>query len=235
MPWIFAMPNHLSANDPLVIDLDGDGIETVSQSQSGVYFDLDGDFFAEQTGWVAADDGRGATGPARQIDPVNRFEHQAHRAVARGRVVMDRNGNGKIDDITEMFGGPDRSGFGDLAKLDAVTNGGNADGFITVADSGFAALRIWQDLDQDGITDAGELTTLAQNNIAKLGLAKTDYTDFQTPQGTTLFARGDYVRADGTIGKLYDAGFETNATDTIYRGERGVATNNDNTNMRFAA
>ncbi len=47
----------LPANDPLIIDLDGDGIETVSQSQSGVHFDIDGDFFAEQTGWV-----RGMTG-----------------------------------------------------------------------------------------------------------------------------------------------------------------------------
>ncbi|MCP4073961.1 MAG: hypothetical protein GY742_19875, partial [Hyphomicrobiales bacterium] len=44
-------------DDPLVLDLDGDGIETVSQSQSGVHFDMDGDYFAEASGWVSSDDG----------------------------------------------------------------------------------------------------------------------------------------------------------------------------------
>ena len=42
-------------------------------------------------------------------------------------------------------------------------------------------------------------------------------------QGTTLFASGEYTRTDGTKGTLYDAGFATDGTDTIFRGERGVA------------
>lgn len=144
-----------------MIDLDGDGIETVSQSQSGVHFDLNGDYFAESTGWVSADD---------------------------GFAVRDVNGNGRIDDISEMFGGPDRSGFGDLAALD-----GNHDGVITLADAQFASLRIWRDLDGDGITDAGELSTLAESNIASLSTGKTAQ-NFDTPQGTHIFAKGN----DGT-------------------------------------
>jgi hypothetical protein len=39
--------------DPLVLDLDGDGIELTSVQQSQVYFDFDGNSFAERTGWVA--------------------------------------------------------------------------------------------------------------------------------------------------------------------------------------
>ncbi|WP_275489726.1 hypothetical protein [Sphingobium arseniciresistens] len=35
--------------DPLVIDLDDDGIETISLSNSKAYFDVDGDLFAERT------------------------------------------------------------------------------------------------------------------------------------------------------------------------------------------
>ena len=42
---------------PLVLDLDGDGIETVSQLHSSVYFDHNGDYFAEASGWLGADDG----------------------------------------------------------------------------------------------------------------------------------------------------------------------------------
>ena len=57
---------------PLVLDLDGDGVETVSVAQ-GTYFDHDGNGFAENTGWVGADD---------------------------GLLVRDLNENGVIDDGT---------------------------------------------------------------------------------------------------------------------------------------
>ncbi|MHB1670212.1 hypothetical protein, partial [Thiomonas sp.] len=41
---------------PIVLDLDGDGVETTAVN-SGAYFDHAGDGFAEQTGWVSPDDG----------------------------------------------------------------------------------------------------------------------------------------------------------------------------------
>lgn len=41
--------------DPLAIDLDGDGLETVS-TEKGTHFDLDGNGYAEKTGWVKGDD-----------------------------------------------------------------------------------------------------------------------------------------------------------------------------------
>lgn len=43
--------------DPLIIDLDGDGIETIALADSRVFFGIDGDLFAERTGWVGRDDG----------------------------------------------------------------------------------------------------------------------------------------------------------------------------------
>ncbi|WP_456400314.1 hypothetical protein [Persephonella sp.] len=39
--------------DPLVVDLDGDGIETIGLDSSNAMFDLDGDGFREKTGWVS--------------------------------------------------------------------------------------------------------------------------------------------------------------------------------------
>ena len=41
------------AADPLVLDLNGDGIEFTKLGSSNVYFDLDGDRFAERTGAIA--------------------------------------------------------------------------------------------------------------------------------------------------------------------------------------
>jgi len=60
-----------------VLDLDGDGAELTGRSSISPLFDVDGDFYGERTGWVRPDD---------------------------GLLVRDLDGNGTIDDITEMFG-----------------------------------------------------------------------------------------------------------------------------------
>lgn len=46
-----------SHHGPIVIDLDGDGIELVSLSESETFFDVDEDNYKELTGWSDSDDG----------------------------------------------------------------------------------------------------------------------------------------------------------------------------------
>ena len=70
MPWpgsswddlVDRLNEHLQqaeqATSPLILDLDGDGVETIASSKTGVHFDLDNSGFAEQTGWAGKDDGR---------------------------------------------------------------------------------------------------------------------------------------------------------------------------------
>ncbi|MFM2391158.1 MAG: hypothetical protein RLZZ437_2713, partial [Pseudomonadota bacterium] len=80
-----------SGTDPLILDLDGDGIETINIDDADVWFDLDNDLFGERTGWLSGDD---------------------------GFLVRDLNQNGQIDGIAEMFGGPGQSGLAMLAVFD---------------------------------------------------------------------------------------------------------------------
>ncbi|WP_284438342.1 calcium-binding protein, partial [Thalassococcus arenae] len=176
--------------DPLIIDLDGDGIETVSRLESKVYFDLDGDFFKESTGWLKGDD---------------------------GFLALDRDGNGKIDDISELFGDVGVSGIDELAQYDA-----NQDGVIDASDAIYADLLVWQDFDQDGETDEGELSSLADKGILTIELSRNPL-DVTTPQGTTLF---DYIRVhfdSGLVSTAYDAAFEVNNMLTRFSGENGIA------------
>jgi RTX calcium-binding nonapeptide repeat (4 copies) len=161
--------DRLDHASPLILDLDGDGIETVGVSGGGVFFDVDRDGLRERTGWVGADD---------------------------GLLVLDRNLNGRIDDVTELFGygktvtvtgvdvTTDRddfnvhpgigiddewfSGFRALAALQTVH-----DGVLDSQDAVFNQLKVWRDLDTDGVTDAGELFTLADLNIASINLEAT--------------------------------------------------------------
>ncbi|MBY3469238.1 hypothetical protein HFN80_35655 [Rhizobium laguerreae] len=82
--------------DPLVLDLDGDGVELTALAGSNVHFDFAHDGFAEKTGWVAPDD---------------------------GILVRDSNSNGQVDDAGELFGSATQDGFAVLETIDENGDG----------------------------------------------------------------------------------------------------------------
>jgi hypothetical protein len=186
---------------PLILDLDGDGIELIDASQSWTYFDIDNDGFAERTGWVSPDD---------------------------GLLALDANANGEIDDVSELFGAggfADRweiqdeiaagnlpSGFDELRALDE-----NEDGVIDAKDSAFADLKVWRDLNGDGISQAGELQGLPALGIASFDLTTTQ--DFVEQGENILTDFGSYTRTDNSTADIVDVWFGFDAQLTQYRGE----------------
>jgi hypothetical protein len=98
-------------------------------------------------------------------------------------LVLDRDGDGRIDDFTEMFGNftpqPDpppgqmKNGFLALAVFDQPEFGGNNDGWITAEDQIFSKLRVWQDKNHDGISQPDELHTLESVGITGISLHYT--------------------------------------------------------------
>src|SRR5215213_8462079 len=95
-------------------------------------------------------------------------------------VDVDRNGNGMIDDGTELFGditpqpepatGDKKNGFLALAEYDTTSKGGNDNKKIEKGDSVFSALRLWQDINHNGVSEPSELHTLPSLNVAALEL-----------------------------------------------------------------
>jgi Ca2+-binding RTX toxin-like protein len=177
--------------DPLIFDLDGDGIETLSLSGSSAFFDLDNNGLAENTSWVAPDD---------------------------GLLVLDRNENGIIDNANELFGDQTllsdgvtyaSSGFAALAEFDE-----NNDGVIDALDSIYTLLRIWQDLDSDGVTDSGELKTLAQLGIVSIGLTFLN-TGFTDGANNIQVRAGEYTKDDDSKGTVGEYLFDRNTRNSI--------------------
>lgn len=174
--------------DPLVLDLDGNGIIDIQaiNGYKGAMFDHDGDGIATATSWIGSKD---------------------------GLLVFDKNNDGIINSGRELFGDSTlidndtlaKHGYEALAKFDD-----NHDGVIDVNDTAFGSLKVWQDKNGDGISTFDELIGLSSLGIDRLFLEHSDVN--QVFDNATIIKQGKFSQ-NGKEQLMADMGFNQN---TIY-------------------
>ena len=173
-------PTGFPPKSPLVLDIDqSEDIELTELGAVGTYFDMDGDGQAELTSWITGGD---------------------------GLLARDLDENGRIDDISELFGtnGGAEDGFESLRALDS-----NDDEQITDADDDWDDLSVWVDSNMDGYTQGGELHTLDTLGIVSISLDSLRETD-RTIAGNQITHSATFTTDEDETYEIVDAWFSNN-------------------------
>ncbi len=159
--------------DPLVINLDTDA---ASLSDVSFYFDLDAD---------------------------GQEEEMAALGEGSGFLALDKNGDGKINDGSELFGAKTGDGFGELAQYDQDGNG-----WIDENDPVFSRLSVWIKCG----SDEAKLLSLKEAGVGAifLGSQGTQFslTGSSGSEEARIRRTGLYLKENGQAGTVQHVDFK---------------------------
>ena len=153
--------------DPLVINFNGTAAQLTSQR---FMFDLNSDGQSENINFVTN---------------------------GSGFLALDRNGDGKINDGSELFGAKTGDGFTELALLDSDRNG-----WIDENDAAYEMLSVWTK-DSSG---QDKLSTLKEVKVGAINLARIatpfNIKDTSNALQGQIRTSGIYLQEDGQAGTI---------------------------------
>jgi Ca2+-binding RTX toxin-like protein len=172
----------------LVVDFNHDGPSLVDPQASSVAIDVARNGTAATIGWIAAGD---------------------------AILGYDRNGDGLLDPASEVsFVGAlpnTRTALQGVAAFDVDRNGA-----IDGQDTSFGSFLLWRDANGDGVSDRGEVQTLAKAGVTSIQLSGAEVRpDFGRNDGNDVLGVSSVTFADGTTGGIYDValGFKDGGQD----------------------
>ncbi len=181
---VIASEDPSQNQNPVALDLNGDGhIDLRPLDSNGAdgamhWFDWDDDGSRDATAWIGAADGFlaidvAADGSAGPDGIINQAKELAFTLWP-----------------TEEQGSTDS----DLEAVRLVFDTNN-DGLLSAEDARWSEFRVWQDINQNGISEAGELSTLDQLGIKYINL-------IPTADGAQNFADGSAITGTSFLEKV---------------------------------
>lgn len=176
-------------NDPIVLDLDGDGvIQRFNKDEVDIFFGNGAaKNFAVDIGWIGS---------------------------GEGLLAYDFNGDGLITDTSELL---ENHTVGAIQNLKDNYDT-NEDNIFDASDAEFNNFRIWQDLNVNGITDTGELMTLSEAGVASINL-NADSNLQRYENGHLVLGTHSFTRTDGATGLAEEFYFDADGANTKYVGD----------------
>ena len=173
----------VTGTPPIALDLNDNGLEFVAQSETGAKFDLNGTG-PQPTAWLAPND---------------------------GWLFIDLNGDNLASDRDELiFVTQVPAATSDLDAL-RIAYDSNANDLLDAPDTEWSKSRIWQDLNQDGISTADEVMSLAEAEIVSIGLVSDGQSYTGASGAVTVLGRSSFLRSDGSEGTVGDVVLNTQA------------------------
>ncbi|HEV7811265.1 MAG TPA: hypothetical protein VGO64_11740, partial [Candidatus Limnocylindrales bacterium] len=164
---------------PIILDLDGNGVNLVDRADAHARWDWDGDGRFDRSGWVGEGD---------------------------GILVYDRDGNGTVSGAGELSFVDDRPGAkSDLDGLAAFDS--NGDGQFSLGDAAWADFRIWKDENGDGRVDTGEFLGMEAAGVASISLSGAATHRQWDWDDNIIVNEGRFTRGDGSVAELADVAF----------------------------
>ena len=178
----------LGSISPLVLDLSGNGIQTVGLAQSGVKFDLNNSGLDASVGWITPGEGFLVHVPTGTTTITNGSE-------LFGTATVLPNGQTATN------------GFAALSAFDTNNNG-----VINSSDPIFNQLQVWVNTGNNGSTPTGKLFTLSELNIQSLNLNATVAN--QSNNGNTIGLVSSYTTTKGQTYEMADVWLSSTAATT---------------------
>ncbi|MBN8196035.1 Ig-like domain-containing protein [Thalassospira povalilytica] len=176
-----------NSGKPIILDLNDDNdFSSIDMDMSTAFYDINDDGYRERMGWIGGED---------------------------GFLVYDRDPEGEISERLELsFVDYVEGAETDLEGLRHFDV--NGDGWLDAADEEaaddgrkFSKFKVWQDLDQDGQSEEGELKTLAEWGIE--GIQLVDETKIEQVDAGNIIHSGIKVQWAGqTRAEAQGAGWD---------------------------
>lgn len=155
---------------PVLLDLNNNGLDIVTLDESTAYFDINADGYRDRMSWIGAED---------------------------GLLAYDKNQDNAITQRDEIaFVDYLEGARTDLEGLRAFDS--NKNGVLDAQDAEWSKFGVWQDTNQDGVSDSGEFRSLDQVGI--VGINLTSDWNAREQAGSLVFGQAEYYRTDGSSG-----------------------------------
>jgi hypothetical protein len=171
------IPNlDLSGTAPIAIDLDGNGLEFVSRSQTGPKFDWNGTGTREATAWLGGND---------------------------GWLFVDQSADVQVTRQELSFASTVPTAKSNLDAL-RIAYDSNKDNVLDSKDADWSKFKIWRDINLDGVTTASEILGLDALGIVSIGLIGDSQSYLAAAGGVKVLGQTTFARTNGSLGVVGD-------------------------------